>query len=536
MKNKILHIGGFVLFVLTGAFVKGQNIAINTTGNAPVASAILDLSNNKTNGNLGFLGPYVSLTGTNDVATVPAPATGLIVYNTNTVAGANAVSPGYYYYNGALWVAFYSSTTAWNLTGNAGTTAGTDFVGTTDTRDLVFKTAGTEDMRILSATGNIGIGTTTVPLGGIGAAKFAINGTNASIAAGPHVQYTTSSDDYPLFQQLNWAHDNISINFDAYYDGNWKSSTAANVANFSIYKTGSTLNFFYALGASAGNGLTWENGITLTGGGLVGIGTGAPTTNILDVNGGSAIWAANDQFFYTDAGATEKGYLGPKRNDDLTLSSVTSGNWLRIGTNSSAISFWDDGNCATNDNPQMILLGGDLGLGTTGPAYQLQLSTNSAAKPGSNTWTIASDERLKKNITDFNDGLNVIMKIHPVRFMYNGLGGIDDKDTCYGILAQEILKVAPYTVSTFKTKLHKEDKETTELYAFNSGALTFVTINAIIEQQHMIDSLKAVIKGQAVIQESEKQAINMRLANDEKEIAELKKMILLSSKEQPSTK
>ena len=32
------------------------------------------------------------------------------------------------------------------------------------------------------------------------------------------------------------------------------------------------------------------------------------------------------------------------------------------------------------------------------PTYQLQLATDSAAKPSTNTWTISSDERLKENI------------------------------------------------------------------------------------------------------------------------------------------
>lgn len=40
---------------------------------------------------------------------------------------------------------------SWNLLGNTGTTAGTNFVGTTDAQNLVFKTNGTTRMTILSA-------------------------------------------------------------------------------------------------------------------------------------------------------------------------------------------------------------------------------------------------------------------------------------------------------------------------------------------------------------------------------------------------
>jgi hypothetical protein len=52
----------------------------------------------------GFLQPRVELTGTDDVATIATPATGLMVFNTATAgSGAAAVSPGVYYHNGAAW-------------------------------------------------------------------------------------------------------------------------------------------------------------------------------------------------------------------------------------------------------------------------------------------------------------------------------------------------------------------------------------------------------------------------------------------------
>jgi hypothetical protein len=51
-----------------------------------------------------------------------------------------------------------SASDAWKLLGNAGTTAGTNFLGTTDAQDLVFKTNNTEKVRV-TTVGLVGIGT-----------------------------------------------------------------------------------------------------------------------------------------------------------------------------------------------------------------------------------------------------------------------------------------------------------------------------------------------------------------------------------------
>lgn len=53
--------------------------------------------------------------------------------------------------NTAWTLAPLSNTTGWIITGNAGLTAGTNFLGTTDAVDLVFKTNNTEALRITSA-------------------------------------------------------------------------------------------------------------------------------------------------------------------------------------------------------------------------------------------------------------------------------------------------------------------------------------------------------------------------------------------------
>lgn len=133
---------------------KSQNIGINTTGALPAASAMLDISAT----DRGVLVPRIALTATNVAAPVTAPAASLLVYNTNTAgAGATAVSPGYYYWNGTVWLRIATDGDYWKIVGNGGTTpsntgigtaANNNFIGTTDATDFVIATNNMERLRI----------------------------------------------------------------------------------------------------------------------------------------------------------------------------------------------------------------------------------------------------------------------------------------------------------------------------------------------------------------------------------------------------
>lgn len=113
----------------------------------------------------GFVPPRVALTATNVAAPISNPngggnpVAGTIVWNTNTSSPtpATAVAPGLYYWDGSRWVAFAGSPGGldWSLTGNSGTTVGTNFIGTTDAQDLRFKTNGIDRMNISNTNGQI---------------------------------------------------------------------------------------------------------------------------------------------------------------------------------------------------------------------------------------------------------------------------------------------------------------------------------------------------------------------------------------------
>ena len=124
----------------------------------------------------GFLGYYDGTTrwGVYTDAGVPAYIRGNLQFDNALMPGGSAGTAGDVLTSAGpglppTWSAGGGGGSGWLLTGNAGTTAGTNFVGTTDAVDLVFSTNGTEKARILSA-GNVGINT-TLPL-----EKLHING------------------------------------------------------------------------------------------------------------------------------------------------------------------------------------------------------------------------------------------------------------------------------------------------------------------------------------------------------------------------
>ena len=118
----------------------------------------------------------------------------------------------------------------------------------------------------LLVSSELGIATTAVPHGGVGAAKLAIEGTNDS-TAGPHIQATTASDDYPLWSLYPWAHDQVFMGWDSYFDGTWKSSDAG--SNYLIVKVTDKLIWRYDSGISAGSEITWNDGFSLDASGIV---------------------------------------------------------------------------------------------------------------------------------------------------------------------------------------------------------------------------------------------------------------------------
>lgn len=112
----------------------------------------------------GLLIPRIALTNTN-TATVITPTTSELIYNTATIAD---VTPGFYFWNGTIWVRLATaSNNTWTLTGNSGTTAGTNFIGTTDATGLRIKTNSIDRWNISNSNNgqlqSYSLGSSTIP-------------------------------------------------------------------------------------------------------------------------------------------------------------------------------------------------------------------------------------------------------------------------------------------------------------------------------------------------------------------------------------
>ncbi|MGJ8685360.1 MAG: tail fiber domain-containing protein [Nonlabens sp.] len=126
-----------IIFFFSGLTI--AQVGINTM----LPEAALDI----TSTDKGLLVPRMVST---DRLNIGTPATGLLVYQTDTPTG-------FYYYDGTAWISLSSNN--WSIVGNSGTNPTVDKVGTTDNKDLRIVTSNQNAIRVKRQTGYVGIGT-----------------------------------------------------------------------------------------------------------------------------------------------------------------------------------------------------------------------------------------------------------------------------------------------------------------------------------------------------------------------------------------
>lgn len=486
--------------------IAGYSQGIGVNNSTPDPSALLDL----TDPVRGLLVPRVALTSRIVAAPITAPATSLMVYNSAT-AGVfpNNVTPGYYYWNGAAWNRFRDTGTndSWLTIGNAGTNSLTNFIGTTDAVDFVMRTFGLERLRITSG-GNVGIGS-AAPI-----SRLQVTGTsNTNLTSSFFVRNAAFSpmlyirDDVSIGMGTTTPNASSILDMTSTVKGVLipRMSSAQRIAivtpatGLLVYETTTNQFMFF-------DGIIWRplladgTGWETTGNtGTVASTNFVGTTDLVDfvfrtnninrarikANGQVGIGVTNPgaQFDILSLGTTDTIVFRARNNSALgTICQI--GSIEQFHDYSNTIDF----NNGVNSAQFAINLGNN---GTR----DLQLGFDDAGKPGTNTWTVVSDSRLKDDIHPFKDGLETLNKINPKFYKYNGKASTPKDEYFVGVIAQEMKEVAPYMVSTFEYTPNPYDLNTRETYYdVNNGSLTYILVNAVKELDEKYEKLKSVSK------------------------------------------
>lgn len=156
----------------------------------------------------------------------------------------------------------------------------------------------------------------------------------------------------------------------------------------------------------------------------------------------------------------------------------------------------------TVNGPLFFVSGlGGVGIGTDQPNRLLSVN-GGASKVGGSSWDTFSDARLKRVDGNYDEGLDAVMKLRPVRYHYkadNALS-IEHEEEHVGFVAQEVEEVLPDAVHLGPSGY----------LLVNNDPIILAMLNAIQEQQATIER-----------QQDENEHLQARLARLEATVAKL---------------
>jgi len=462
----------FIIVGITSVSTLWAQLKVGDNPTTISPSAVLEVEST----NKGILIPRVNLTATNSNAPIGSWVQGLLVYNLANAGTApnNVVANQFYYSNGSHWVAV-GSVTGWGLLGNAGTTDGQNFIGTTDAVPLTFRVKNAQAGRIDSALANAFFGylagnaNTTGSFntaGGNNALRFNTIGiSNTAIGASALDSNTTGSNNTAIGSATliantsggsNTANGASALRANTIGTNNTASGVSAlrfntsgssNTANgLGALRNNTTGNSNTAIGRDAllsnttGGSNTASGREALfnntTGGSNVAIGTRA----LFSSSTVSNLVAVGDSALRSNITGTANTSIGTKTLETNTSGSsntasganalrfnVTGGSNTAIGVGAGQGAVGADFNECTfigaNSSPtvarvNVTMLGAGIGNAECTGDNQVLLGNTAITQIRAQVSSITtySDARFKLNVQDNVKGLDFIMRLKPVTY------------------------------------------------------------------------------------------------------------------------
>jgi hypothetical protein len=329
----------------------------------------------------------------------------------------------------------------WSLAGNAGTTPGVSFLGTTDNQPFVFKTNGAEVMR-LGASGNVGIGTSAP------AHSLQVNGITSLGAPGGVYGFSidngAATGPYP------------SLGFNTY--GYPYLAGVTGYAGILQFQDGDGTLAFYNTNTKVAAGSasqTFTRRLSILSNGNVGIGTAAPA-HLLSVE------SSSDIAFYATSHSFWAAVVGDNTSNDSSSAGVAGSSDKGFGVYGSTI-----------DGYAGYFLG----------RVQVNGELTASGRVCAANIPCASDGRLKQDVTALDYGLRDVMQLRPVRWTWKDP---TERQLALGLIAQDVEAVLP--------ELILRDADPEKPVSLNYLGLVPVVINAIQEQQTALEQEGADIR------------------------------------------
>lgn len=234
IKNKMRLILKFrtqslILFMLCLSGYLSAQIKMGDNPTSKDVSTVLEIER----ANKGLLMPRIGLTGSTDNVTIPSPANTLLIYNTaNAGTYLDTVVPGYYYWDGLKWVKLGTDIKkGWDINGNSATDPSTNFLGTTDNVDLVFKRDGIHSGWVNNSNENTSFGINSLPQSNVSSTRLTAFGHNSMVSS-PYGWLSTAVGANTLMS--NTSSENSAIGYNSMRAG-------GNVPNNTIHGANSLM-------------------------------------------------------------------------------------------------------------------------------------------------------------------------------------------------------------------------------------------------------------------------------------------------------